>query len=285
MSDSAKRKNPIIGWLAGLTIVAAVTVIVVEFQRIERREQLVSEIKSAGGAIAFTVPGNMGPDNRDSSQTATYTSLDFYKATIDDQWLSDRSSLRDCPLDQLFLNGERLSEDSVTAVLQLHPLEFFQGINVRITEDAAASLSMNTRFRQLLLEKSHLSDSAFQRLPLERLEQLGIAGTEVTPAGLADLRRCQNLRLLILDGAQFNNEVAQVLQVNGRPVTLLLRGPTVTDEYLGWLKPVMNVSVGLNRTSVTAQGIAEYRVGMPGRSVYVNGRPHGGRSNADSSAE
>ncbi|MBL8850604.1 MAG: hypothetical protein JNG89_13070 [Planctomycetaceae bacterium] len=281
----ANRKDAIVGLLAVVTIVAAVTAIVVEFQRIERREQLVTEINSAGGVIAFTVPYDADPDNRDRSQPTTYTSLDFYKATIDDQWLSDRSTLQECPLDQLFLNGERLSDESVTSVLQLHPLEFFQGINVRISDDAAASLSSNTRFRELLLEKSHLSDSAFQRLPLERIEQLGIAGTEVTPAGLAELRRCQRLRLLILDGAQFNHEVAQVLQSNGRPLSLLLKGPTVTDEYLGWLKPVMNVSLALNRTSVTPEGIADYRVGLPDRTVFVDGKRHGGRTNAGSGAD
>lgn len=188
-----------------------------------------------------------------------WTSVCFDNREVDGAWLRSHDNLRDIDLDALLIHDSSFTGDDVAALAVEHPLEQFSAWSVPNMDSVAAALGGVSTLRVLDVCDSDLTDDGFRQLPLEQLNAIDIHGTQVTAAGLLELRRCQELRSLTLDGRQFDADVLEVLEnlphVNG----LLMSGRSVTDEDLSLLHGTRLKFVRLHNTAVTTTGIDELK--------------------------
>jgi hypothetical protein len=187
---------------------------------------------------------------------------------IDDDWLRNHGYLSDLGIDSLTIGNARISATSLARVLADHPVERLFAAGEELNAEAIDALADNGRLKELHLGGTPLSDADFTRLPLEQLERLDISETGISPQALQQLRRCRKLWDLDIDGTQFNDETARVLQSIPTLTHLTLTGPEVGNNHLLLLYGLRDIlHVRLWSTNVSAERLVECRQLLRGRDV------------------
>jgi hypothetical protein len=116
-----------------------------------------------------------------------------------------------------------------------------------------------------------LTDAHLKALaPLQNLQILNLAYTEVTGAGLQELAGLKNLRSLNLCGSQLNDAGLKNVAALTSLEFLSLERTQVSDAGLQELAKLKKLRwLGLRSTNVTEAGIAELRKAMPNQEVKI----------------
>jgi hypothetical protein len=190
--------------------------------------------------------------------------------TFDDQWLREHDDLAALEIDALMLNHCSMTVDGLRGVISRHPIQYFAAYNVAGCDSIAELLTTKESLWCASFSNTDLSDAGLRSLPLETLVVVPVNGTNVTSAGLSELRRCRQLNSVSLDGRQFDQTVADLLRTEDQYFVLWLVGNGVTDAHLERVHSMNNGYVFLTDTSVTAKGIAALKVARPDCRVRID---------------
>lgn len=237
-----------------------------------RQRRLASDIESGSGSIVFStsrwtrwlgeIPDHAaGGDGRDGARGAT---VRLVGPTFDNDWVRERAYMRETPITSLTLSNCAISGGDLAHFVTAHPLRELRLAEVAMPTDVIDGISQQRKLRVLYVRGAGLTDDQFVLLPLEQYEKLSVELTRVTPAGLRQLRRCDRLSCLGIDGRQLDDETAAMLASMQSLFRLDLVGREVTDEQtarllempqLGWLT--------LINTSVTPAGVRALKAAQP----------------------
>jgi hypothetical protein len=238
-----------------------------DYKRYERTQELTHEIQLKGGQV-FPGPTlidnlrlwwNGGVPDWEGGPMIT-----LFDAQLDSEWLRQRDDLESIPIAYLYLGRSTVSTKDAVRLIARHPLQTYSARGQQEADAVAAALTHSARLSAVDLEESDLTDSGLQRLPLERLEALYVAGSLVTTAGLADLSRCRNLIHISIDGQQLDETVVATLA--GLPALERVRlvGPSIRDENVQLIATLQKLTfLNLQTTAVTEAGAENLTAAMP----------------------
>lgn len=166
------------------------------------------------------------------------------------------------------LNGG-LTGDELERLVPAHPIQLLRLMNVTGADAVAHKLRESRTLRIAAFDDSDLTDAGLRELPLERIESLYVNGTDVSVAGLHELKRAEKLWCLVLDGRQFNNESVEIVKCLPKLRILGLNGAAVTDAHLPLLRDLKVEQLSLEGTSVTSAGITALKQALPGCTIEV----------------
>ncbi len=138
-----------------------------------------------------------------------------------------------------------------------------------LTDADLAGLHLDTLddLRILHLSETQLTDAGLAQLKgLTHLQALHLSGTEVTDAGLAHIKEMSELRSLELPQGVTDAGLARLQGLGGLQV-LNLAGTQVSDAGLRGLKGLTNLKTLILSTQVTESAIAGLRKALPGVQV------------------
>lgn len=231
------------------------------------QRRLIAEIRAAGGKVR---------DSRSLlSRIRHWYEYDIFPknlrtvnlegGNIDHAWLRDHDWLSGMDIQALFVD-DGIAEPDLIRLIQTHPLREFYGNGLQMTDGVANALAGKRRLQRLGPTNCRLTDDQFARLPLEQFDDLSLVGTEVTPNGLQQLRRCKSLNTISLDGTQFTGETADVLASLRTVTDVSLSGGEVTDVHLDWVLRITTLrGIRLNNTNATQQACATLEADLPYR--------------------
>jgi len=127
------------------------------------------------------------------------------------EWLERSNHLRSLRIESLNLQETSLSGMDIENLLDAHPVHCFVASGSTGMDQAASALGRGNRARMIRLSDTDLTDAGLCQLPLEKIEELDIVGTAVTPLGIDALRRCSSLLELSLDGSQIDDRSVQAI--------------------------------------------------------------------------
>jgi hypothetical protein len=268
-SRSRKKKRL---WYSAAVVLLLVAACVIYLAEQWRREiQLAADIKRAGGD-AFLSESLWDAIRRNPD----FSSIPYrYPATVsligssfDGTWLSEHDGLSDVQIADLVLSDTALSDAEVARLIDQHPLLSFRTFNQPIGPESVAAIGRRAEILRVTVPQSGLTDELLGQLPLERIKNLEVYSTPVTPDGLQQLSRCRNLTMIGLDGLQVTNETAELLGTIEGLDSVSLWGAEVTDEKLLLLQSVKTLKwVRLHDTQVTEEGKSALRAALPNCTV------------------
>lgn len=231
-----------------------------------RQKQLVADIESGHGQIIRETSRWdrwVGQLENSRSGGPMYRETDgaivrLEGVAFSNQWIRDREYLRELPISTLCLNRSEISGTDLALLVGAHSLRELYAADVELSPEVFDGILQQSRLKHLHLRGADLQDEQFVRLPLERIEQISIEQTRVTPVGLRDLRRCGLLGCLGLDGRQLDDETAAALSRMPRLHSLTIVGPEASDEHaqrlhgLPRLRRLMLVGTSISPTAVQA---------------------------------
>lgn len=261
-------------WLVlGLLLLGIALIVANRFLLDRRQRQLVSDIESGHGNIIRETSnwdrwvGRMinHPSGRKMYRETDGAIVRLEGAAFSNQWVRDRQYLRELPISTLCLHNSDISGADLALLVSAHPLRELYAAEVEISPAVLDGILQQQRLKHLHLRGSGLKDEQFVRLPLEQLEQLFVEQTQVTSAGLRDLRRCGVLGCLGLDGRQLDDETAASLPEMPRLHTLTIAGPEAGDEHAQRLQGLPNLRrLLLVGTSISPTAVQDLKRSNPG---------------------
>lgn len=253
--------------VAGCCVVLGALGVALEIRHAQRIRDAVIEIRWFGGYV-YPAPlmrdqpsmlGQLKAWWDTAAHFKTRQTVHFYDdPCVDSAWLRSQDYLSALSISKLELDCSAVQADDVSRLIEQHSPEKLFVEHLRNADEIVDALAADPHIKELYICESDLADAGLQQLPLEQLTHLGISGTQVTADGLRELRRGIRIRLLRIDGQQFNGTGTEV--VRSLPVlsTLELNGASVTDEHLQPLHGFDQLKVvDLINTSVTAGGYNE----------------------------
>jgi hypothetical protein len=230
--------------------------------RRQRARALASEIQKAGGRVHLPLSLLDNLRNWGSQDWKWDTRVMLGGSEIDGRWLRNHDYLDHLSITELFLN-QSLSASDVVRLMEEHPIKALVALEQSGSDQIAAALA-GSDLKDVDFLDADLTDAGLRQLPLEHLHNLNITGTKVTPPGLAELRRCQQITWIGLDGNQLDESVIAVLAELPSLESLTLVGPGVTDRQLAMLPKVQRLQfLYMQRTSVTQAGLSELDRALP----------------------
>ena len=229
----------------------------------QAEQRLADALQVAGGRVDLRPPLRSRLEALYRRQPANGTEV-FLGDGIDDTWIEEHGYLVDLPIDGLTIGNAQVTAPVLARLLSVQPVKTFYAGGETVTDDVVAALADNANLQQLMLGYSGLTDAQLERLPLEQLEQLDVAGTQVTSAGLKELRRCSRLTSLSIDGKQFTADAVSTLQSLFQLTDLTLAGSNVTRDHLAHLPDLQQVErVRLWYSRVTENELSEIQKSAP----------------------
>jgi hypothetical protein len=263
-----RRRRWLIVGIALLLVLAAVSL---ECLRRYRNEQaLVADIQRAGGDVYLgqSLPRLLQSLLKGHGAADTYV---FLKGpAFDGQWLRSHNHLTDLPVESLVLQDTAIPGTELAALIDAQPLKSFDAEGIEFSPAAIDALAKKSALEGLALAKSSLTDGDLRQLRLEGVEQIQVAATQVTSAGILELARCRRLRALGLDSSQLNVEVVDFIRRTPSLRLIVLDGEDVTDDHLHRIQDIPTLKVFFLRdTSVSQATVDELLKARPGIQVEL----------------
>jgi hypothetical protein len=272
-SRSSTRRR----WLIAIAMLGCATVLVAinVHRHSVRVAQLDAEIHTDGGRFVPDLPLWDRTWLRFRGKYHGYgTGVILVRRPSTAQWIRSWDYLSDLRIRTLELDDSTGLGAEVAVLAERHPLKSLAAPRVNSADRIADVLADKAELETVVLKGADLTDAGLQRLPLERLHNLNVAGTLVTGRGLRALNRCQHLRFIILDGRQFNAELAEhwlEIEDTTNAYDLILSGPDVTDETVNLVLSVQQratkqklLNLWLDQdTTATLEGAREWRRQLP----------------------
>lgn len=246
-----------------------ISTLVVLYVRHQKHASLVSDLLRRGGSIAqFSVTDRLVGDF--SKEPLPNAIVGLESREINDTWLRSREFLEGLAIDELRISADaRLSEATVAQLIRIHPLRKLFLYGVALGPEVVAAIKDRTELTVILCDDARVDDGTFRQLPFERLREIHIAGTSVTPDGLLQIERCDHLEALSIHGSQLDESTSVLLPRLPGLATMFLRGRAVSDDAicrLGHMKALRWLQ--LEGTSVTPEGIATFKRRNPDCVVF-----------------
>lgn len=243
--------------LAVVVLLCLPMLICLEAYRRQRRAQwLVSEIEAVG---ALAVPESFLQKLWNGRWRETDLGLSVNLAEVDGKWLREHDYLSGLPIRHLELSGSSLNAADVVRLIEEHSIETLTVQDLDDADAVARALRSCSKLYGVKFHSADLTDNGFRALPLERLNRLGFKQTEVTPAGISELERCEQLDLLWVDDRHTSAVIATLLSTR-RPLRLLsLSGSQIMDDDIERLHELEVQCLTLWDTSLSDEAIAELR--------------------------
>jgi hypothetical protein len=261
--------------IAGVLLVAVFGLIsVILFFRPRQQANLIEQITAVGGFVTHDPPPSLqeriAAYRQGQPQAENYTSVGLYTSEITGEWLREHDDLTALEITDLKLAETTLTDADLARLIAAHPLEVVELRAEKVGMETIAALAQSQKLFILQIRESPIDDGQFARLPLERLEELRIDDTGVTPAGLKELSRAGRLYRLTIDGQQLDDATAEVLSRLPRLRELELIGALVTDDHLARLRAITALEwVTLRRTAVTDDGIKSLKDALPNCEIIT----------------
>lgn len=236
----------------------------------QRAEWLAAEVASAGGNVAMPRLSLVGLGQQflhGNFKQPDDVSVFLKDPALRDGWMLAHGNLADLKVKGVYLRGTRKFDAEDFGLMTDNPVELVDAVLARNVDRIAESLSQSQTLRSFRVPGSDLSDGGLSLLPLERLEVLEVQNSTVTARGLQELRRCEHLESLAIDGTQLDAELAATLKSLPALSWLTLVGRKVTDEELKIVSGMRVEQLYLDRTSVTSEGVEQFRTSNSGVEV------------------
>lgn len=245
--------------------VLAVICVAVAVQRESQRRQLIHAIENAGGNVSgrrsFVARLQDGISNGRISDSQLLVDV---SGSMDNQWIREHDWLRPLKINRLLVVTNQVHGSDLARLIDSHPLERLRISSAAVTEDVLSAIARKESLFSFEAGSSDLTDEQLARLPLEQFTSLSLTGTRVTAKGAEELRRCSQLKTVVLEGTQFNSTTADVLAELGTIESLGLLGPEVTDEDLEPLHRFSRLErLQLGNDRVTVKGRAALQAALP----------------------
>lgn len=177
---------------------------------------------------------------------------------FDRDWFKNTSNLWGLRVECLIVEESQLIGADVAKLLGDHPVNRLSAPGLINADDAAAAMGRADRTHYASLRDSDLSDVGLRSLPLERLRQLDIAGSTVTAGGMRELRRCESLVELTIDGRQLDRNTVRLFSAMPSLQSLSIVGSEVTDKHVRLLQHLqIPMRIRLDSRSVSAAAVDE----------------------------
>jgi hypothetical protein len=268
-SDARRRPRRLT--LSGLLIAFVLSGVVLgmrQWRQAEIVSELIAEIEETGGSVELkpAVWERLAEWLEYGELDEYETDLSLFDPAFDDAWLEAHDNLRALQFRHLALEDTRLSDRGIAALLDDHDLVFLDLTDCQGFGRATANaLKAHVNLEVLNLDGVRVSDDDLRVLPLEGLSFLSIERTPVTPAGLTELRRCERLELLWLDGEHLDDTLAETLRslLTLRDVNVM--GRNVTDEDVRLFRGMTQLeSVTFAAGAVSPEALEELKRSIPG---------------------
>lgn len=269
------RRHRFFGAITLLLLVFCIPAAVAH-RRSVRVKEVTADIRSHGGS--FVAGGSTYETIRRrilGDRFPMARSIGLWGAYFDKAWLKQNDYLSGLGIEGIGASDCPLNGADFARIIDGNPI---RGVRLQGIQDAdrvAVALARSGSSEEVALHWSDLTDTGFRRLPLEKIRDLSIDGTTVTPRGLEELRRCEKLECLTLDGKQFDAHVARVLSSLPTLTGLALRGMEVNDQQLGFVNSIERLAyfelLEFENSQVTRAAIRSLRTERPELEFFLDG--------------
>lgn len=239
----------------GLLTTAALSAGLFALLQQRHHRQLNTEIVSAGGKVTLPPPiSTIYWQRWHGRRIYEGTSVELSGNSLPRGFLRDRDYLRHLDITDLTVREFSGDAADVAELVAAHPLHQFIGTRMQGTNQIAAALHSKALMRSIWITKSDLTDDGFARLPLEEVAELNVSHTHVTPDGLLELKRCQNLHILWISGTQLDESSINVIGRLPNAVSLTVHD-SVSVDSLRQFKDSRVRKIWLYNTSLSPEEI------------------------------
>ena len=181
--------------------------------------------------------------------------------------LSGMSSLKALELSNLPLTGEGFKQ--VTA---LPSLEVLHLLNDPVHDEGIKAVAPFTSLQVLLVQGGtcQVTDAGLSSLSsLTRLRELRVNGSKITGTAFGDLKRLQALELFGAESTPFNDEGARALATLGNLRELSVANSAITDAALASFAKLPKLErLSVQGVAISIDALAQFRRAMPKCAVH-----------------
>lgn len=181
--------------------------------------------------------------------------------------LSGMSSLKELYLSNLPLSGEGFQQ-----VTGLPSLEVLHLLNDPINDEGIKSVTAFTSLQVLMVQGGtcQVTDSGLSSLsPLIRLRELRVDGSKITGSAFGDLKRLQALEVLGVESTPFNDEGARALAAFSNLRELSMANCAITDvAFASFAKLPKLERLSVQGVALSSDALAQFRSALPKCAVH-----------------
>ena len=177
--------------------------------------------------------------------------------------------MMDANIDQVTFQWTTIPDEFFNRLGRLHRLSALKLVHCDVSDAAWHSLRRVSSLQALVLDECDVTDATVATLAnLPQLQILGLDGTKITDAAFPEFNRFTELNYLGLSHTAIGDEGLAELKGMSKLRVLDLSDTSVSDAGLEQLHGNSLHILIVQRTKVTADGVAKLRATMRGKVVW-----------------